>query len=103
MVVGWTSLLGRAGPMEAFVMTILGVIFYEINRQTMTRFAIDLGGSMTIFVFGGTMGFITSLVMRNARNTVAIGFERYKSSRLHAGMAALGVLFIWALLPTLVH
>jgi hypothetical protein len=103
IVVAFSSLLGRAGPMEAFVLTLLGVIFYEINRQTMTRFAVDIGGSMTIFLFGGTLGFITSLVMRNARNSVPIGNERYKSSRLHAGVAAGGVLLVWSLFPCLVH
>lgn len=101
IVVSFTPLLGRAGPMEAFLLCLFGVIFYELNVQIITRFAFDKGGSMTIFTFGGCLGFFVSLVMTNSRNAVTQGHERYKTSKLHAVLALLGTMFVWALFPAL--
>ena len=88
--------------MEAFLLCLFGVIFYELNVQVISRFASDRGGSMTIFVFGGCLGFFASLVMTNARNAVMLGHERYKTSKLHAVLALVGTLFVWTLFPALV-
>jgi hypothetical protein len=101
IVVSFTPVLGRAGPMEAFLLCLFGVIFYEINVQSITRYAYDRGGSMTIFVYGGVMGFFMSWVMTNSRNAISLGHERFKTSRLHASLAAIGMLFVWALFPAL--
>lgn len=102
IVVSFTPMLGRGGPMEAFLLCLFGVIFYELNVQVISRFASDRGGSMTIFVFGGCLGFFASLVMTNARNAVMLGHERYKTSKLHAVLALVGTLFVWTLFPALV-
>lgn len=101
IVVAFSAMLGRAGPMEIFFLSIFGVLFYELNVQLITRFAYDFGGSMTIFVYGGSLGFFASWLMTNSRNRVFLGHERYKSSKIHTTFSLLGALFIWVLFPFL--
>lgn len=87
--------------MEIFFLSIFGVLFYELNVQIISRFAFDHGGSMTIFVYGGTLGFFASWLMTNSRNRVFLGHERYKSSKMHTTFSLLGALFVWVLFPFL--
>ena len=36
---------------------------YELNRQIVSDYINDIGGSITIFLFGGMMGTVISLVL----------------------------------------
>lgn len=66
IVAAFSFILGRAGPLEAWFMTIIGTIGYELNRQVCIRStgANDNTGTMYIFLFGGAMGLATSLILR---------------------------------------
>ena len=63
-VVAFSSLVGRVQLAEVFYLSILGTFFYEVNNQLIWRFIItDIGYGMRIFLFGGMMGFISSLLI----------------------------------------
>lgn len=49
MSIAFAAIGGRAGPLEAIIICIVGTILYELNRQILTHFSNDFGGSMTIF------------------------------------------------------
>lgn len=44
-------------------MTIVGTVVYELNRQIVIRNALDFGGSMSIFCWGGVYGSVVSLIL----------------------------------------
>lgn len=63
-VIAFSSLVGRVQLMEVFYLAVFGTFFYEINNQLIWRFMItDVGYGMRIFLFGGVMGFISSLML----------------------------------------
>lgn len=64
MVIAFSSVLGRAGPLEAWFITVFGTIGYELNRQIVENYTQDSGGSSSIFVFGGFMGLIIGILRR---------------------------------------
>jgi hypothetical protein len=47
---------------------IFGTITYELNRQILTLFSVNVGGSATIFEFGGFLGAAASLVLYFTRH-----------------------------------
>lgn len=63
MSIVFAAIGGRAGYLEAFLIAIIGTFGYELNSQLVARFALDIGGSMTVFLYGGTMGTILALLL----------------------------------------
>jgi hypothetical protein len=64
IVVAFAAIMGKAGPLEALIMTIIGVVFYELNRQIISLLSVDFGGSMGIFCFGGFFGGVVALMLK---------------------------------------
>ena len=57
VVVAYSSVVGRTGQLECLIITIFGVIGFELNRQLIQeREGSDSFGTMIIFAFGGFMG-----------------------------------------------
>jgi hypothetical protein len=54
--IAFAGIGGRAGYLEAFIIVIVGSIVYELNRQLITIYAVDYGGTISVFLFGGAMG-----------------------------------------------
>jgi len=44
-------------------MVIIGTILYELNRQIIANFSVDVGGSNSIFAFGGCYGIGVALIL----------------------------------------
>jgi hypothetical protein len=63
MAVAFACFSGRAGPLSALILVIIGTVFYELNRQIISNISVDYGGSMSIFCFGGFLGSAASLVL----------------------------------------
>lgn len=80
MVVAFAAILGRGGPLEAIVMIIFGVILYEVNRQLISLFSVDVGGSMSIFCFGGFYGSAVSFVLAKGRQSADLENHRNNTS-----------------------
>ena len=64
--------------------------------------AIDTGGSMYVYLFGGITGIILSLILfRNEREIRKILTNKHKSTNyISAILAFIGTLFIWMLVPS---
>lgn len=60
-IIAFSSILGRAGPLEALFVVIFGTIGYELNRQIIENYNNDSGGTNAIFVFGGFMSLTVGL------------------------------------------
>lgn len=66
-VIAFAAISGRAGPLEALIISVFGTFMYELNRQLVVRYCFDFGGSMTIFCFGGFYGSIISMILYSCR------------------------------------
>lgn len=60
-LIAFSSIMGRAGPLEALFVVIFGTIGYELNRQIIENYTNDSGGTSSIFVFGGFMSLVIGL------------------------------------------
>lgn len=76
MCIAFAAIGGRAGPLEAFIIVIIGTITYELNRQILTLFSVNLGGSATIFEFGGFLGTTIAVLLRISRQNKMIEDHR---------------------------
>lgn len=62
----------------------------------------DIGGSTTIFMFGGIMGTIVSLILSLTKQKDQIeGIYNYTSSRFNITLSLLGSAFFWVFFPTI--
>ena len=60
----------------------------------------DIGGSNTIFMFGGLMGTVVALFLALAKQkNDLVHRENYTSSRFNSTIAILGAAFFWAFYP----
>lgn len=100
--VSYTAFHGRVGTIEVFFHTIVTVIGYEVNRQTMIRIGVtDNGGSMGIFIFGSMAGMIVSWIITIFKRHHTKDHRKYRAERINSLYAMLGASFIWALIPVL--
>ena len=103
MMVAFSSVIGRAGYLEAFIMVFFGTIGYELNRQIIENYSNDSGGTSHIFVFGGFMGLMMGLLKRtrekNSSDTKT--HDNYTANKFTASMALLGTLFTWVFFPSI--
>lgn len=74
ITIAFASVMGRAGPLEIMFFILIGGVLYELNRQIISNHMYDVGGSDTIFMFGGLMGTVVSVVLtlfKQKENVVA--------------------------------
>lgn len=62
--IGFSAILGRAGPLEAFFIAAFGTVGYELNRNLVDRLHWDYGGTYTVFTYGGFMSLAVGLLLR---------------------------------------
>lgn len=74
---------------------------YEINRQLTTLFAIDYGGTMSIFLFGGAMGSTLSLILYIKQSDLIKGHVEYATKKLNRTLALIGSAFCWVFFPVI--
>jgi hypothetical protein len=69
--IAFAAISGRGGLLAAFIVTVVGTVIYELNRQIIGKFCLDFGGSISIFCWGGIYGSVVSLIMyyRKHKNT----------------------------------
>jgi hypothetical protein len=63
MTIAFSAIIGRAGPLEILIFVIFGGALYELNRQIIARVNYDVGGSITMFMFGGIQGTIVAILL----------------------------------------
>lgn len=64
IAVAFSSVVGRAGPLECYIVSGLGIVGFELNRQIIQKLAPDSFGSFYIFTFGGFMGLAMGFLLR---------------------------------------
>lgn len=63
ITIAFSAVIGRAGPLEILIFVLIGGCLYELNRQIIVQVNYDIGGSITIFMFGGIQGGIAALIL----------------------------------------
>lgn len=63
ITIAFAGVVGRAGPLEILIFVLIGGGLYELNRQIISTEMYDIGGSNTIFMFGGFMGSVVAFLL----------------------------------------
>lgn len=102
-LVAFSAIIGRAGPLEALFVTVLGTIGYELNRQILENYSRDAGGSSSIFVFGGFFGLAIGLFrfLKERGDNNTIRHDNYTANRSSASFALIGSVLVWIFFPVL--
>lgn len=98
--IAFAAIAGRAGLLEAMLISLFGTILYELNRQLVSRYCFDFGGSMTVFCFGGFFGSVISIVLYHCRQKKDFKNHAFRlSGKFSYFLAAMGSLFCWVFFP----
>ena len=99
-VVAFCSVVGRIQLLEAYYLSVFGTFFYELNSQLLWRREItDIGFGMRIFLFGGVLGFIASLLLGKRETTM--NHPRYMSTYSSRSLGLVGLIIIFCSFPSL--
>ena len=100
--ISFAAISGRAGPLEAMVVSLFGTLIYELNRQLVSRYSFDFGGTITIFCFAGFFGSTISIILYHCVQKQKFKEHRMRlSSNFSTLFAAIGSLFCWVFFPFL--
>lgn len=104
ITIAFSAIVGRAGPLEILIFVMIGGWLYELNRQIIAQVNIDIGGSITIFMFGGIMGTVAAFILGlTSQKEQLVRRENYTSSRFNSTLAFLGSAFFWVFYPTIFY
>ena len=105
LLVAFSSILGRAGPLECLIVTLFGAMGFEFNRQIISNLGQDSFGTFSIFTFGGFMGLALGLILyckEKANYSTSTGSHpKYSSSENNAPLALFGAIIIFLFFPLL--
>lgn len=100
ITIGFAAIIGRAGPLEILIFVLIGGALYELNRQIISTEMYDIGGSNTIFMFGGFMGSVVAIFLGLTKQKDHLVLrENYTSSRFNATVAITCSAFFWVFYP----
>jgi hypothetical protein len=97
--IAFAGIGGRAGYLEAFLVSVLGTIGNVINSKLVSRFSVDTGSTMRVFLFGGTMGVIMALLLSCKQGKTFYAHPEYTSNKLSRTLSLVGGLFCWVFFP----
>ena len=92
---------GRAGPLAAALITGIAPILYELNRQILSLFSVNTGGSTTIFEFGGIAGAVLAFCLAKTAHEGIRNHDNYLSHKFNVTLSLIGAAFIWVFFPVL--
>lgn len=99
--IAFAAISGRAGYLQALIVSIIGTILHELNRQLVTIYAIDYGGTMTVFLFGGAMGLSLCLILYIKQSDLIKGHVQYATKKINRTLALTGAAFCWVFFPVI--
>jgi len=99
--IAFAGIAGRAGYLEAFLIATIGTFFHQLNAGLVARYAVDFGGTMGVFIFGGTMGTVMALLLCFKHKNQFYAHPEYTSNKMSRTLALLGGAFCWLLFPIL--
>ena len=73
-----------------------------MNAQIATEYAMDFGGTMTVFCYGGVMGLTASAILNHCQDkTVTVKHPLRQANSLLFALRGLGALICWVFIPFL--
>lgn len=100
ITIAFSAVVGRAGPLEILIFVLFGGALYELNRQIIAQVNYDVGGSITIFMFGGIQGTIAAMLLAFTRQKdELVKRVNYTSSRFNSTISMIGSAFFWVFYP----
>ena len=67
----------------------------------MTIYAIDYGGTMSVFLFGGAMALTLSLILYKKQADLIKGHVEYATKKINRTLALIGAAFCWVFFPVI--
>jgi hypothetical protein len=105
VLVAFSAILGRAGPLECLIVSLFGIVGFELNRQIISVHVNDSFGTFSIFTFGGFMGLALGFILRIKENGHdGCSTERHPRNTANftsVSRAIFGVLIIFLFFPCL--
>jgi ammonium transporter Rh len=97
VLIAFGALLGKTTAAQTMVMALSAVVFYSLNEQIgLMLGASDIGGSITIHVFGAVFGLACSRAMTPEPLAHKENVSSYNSDLF----CMLGTLFLWVYWPS---
>ena len=103
LMISFGALIGRASPLQMLVICISQSFFYAFNKVVLVLGVIsaeDVGGSMTIHMFGAYFGLAASLAMGPPKDSVAQ--EACAPDKVSDVLALIGTTILWVFWPSFV-
>lgn len=103
-MIGFSAILGRAGPLEAFLISLFGTIGYTLCRHIVFYLHFDYGDCFTVFVFGGFMSLIIGIFLRVKESGVKTTEKnlKYTGSLFAGAISFFGASMLYATFPIMV-
>lgn len=101
VAITWLALAGRYGAFQMVVLGVIQAFLYSLNEfiNYYSVHTYDIGGGMTVFLFGGMFALGAALLTPANRERVVIGANAI-SNYYSTLFALLGTLFLWVFFPS---
>lgn len=100
IIVAFSSIIGRAGILEAYFLSVFGTIVYELSRQVFLKVTDHEVGTAKIFLYGGVLGTICSLLIHRSEKPIKDN-RNFAPSTYSTITTLLGLMMVWVLFPLL--
>lgn len=102
LLISYGAVIGRATPTQLVIMAVAQSFFYAINKVVFVLGMIsaeDVGGSLTIHMFGAYFGLAVSKALGPQRNSSASNADATPTSDV---LAMIGTTLLWVYWPSFV-
>ena len=98
LIVALFAVLGRTGLLDTFLLMLFGTLFYTFNESIFWRISVlDAGFAGRIFIFGSTLGIVSSLILGKKDKTK--DNNNYYSIKPYQTLGLVGTIFAWIFIP----
>ncbi|XP_065674348.1 ammonium transporter Rh type C-like [Hydra vulgaris] len=98
ILISFGAVIGKASRLQLLVMMIIEVVFFVISQSVILSYLSisDVGGSITLHLFGAYFGLAVSTVLRNSEDK-----EKKEGSEYHSDLfSMIGTVFLWCYWPS---
>lgn len=102
LLISFGAIIGRATPLQLIIMTISQSFFYAFNKVCIVFGFVgaeDVGGTMTIHMFGAYFGLAVSYALRGKKESSE---KNESSNHVSDVMAMIGTTLLWVYWPSFV-
>lgn len=107
IMAAFSCIIGRAGSLECLILSLIGMVGFELNRQIIANLGTDSFGTFSIFTFGGFMGLaVAYFLKRREDSTEGCSTQNHIKNTASPSTVALstfGAIIIFLLLPFLTY